>query len=47
MVTVRLGTGSSLPAGLESSAAGLKGSSEGSAMEGVVSLSGCSGNRGC
>ena len=47
MVTVRLDTASSLPAGLESSAAGRKGSSEGSAMEGVVSLSGFLGNRGC
>ena len=46
MVTVRLDTASSLPAGLESSA-GRKGSSEGSAMEGVVSLSGFLGNRGC
>ena len=47
MVTVLLGLGSSLTAGLVSSAVGTKGSSEGSAMEGAVSLSGCSGNRGC
>ena len=46
-MTVLLGLGSSLPAGLESSAVGAKDVSEGSEMEGVVSRLGFAGNRGC